>query len=365
MWTAGFQPAIMRSMRYSFPALFLAAKLLAAEPVVTPDDLPRVPPTPPEKAAATCAVRPGFRVELMAAEPLVVDPVAMAFDEDGRLFVVEMRDYSERRDERLGRVKLLEDTDGDGRIDRATIFADGLPWPTGIACWDGGIFVLASPELLYFKDMDGDGKADVHQLIFTGFGSLAEKLNVQQLPNSLQWGPDQRIHGALGGNAGLVQNFARFGSPKIELRGRDFSFDPRAMDLRAESGGGQFGMTFDETGRKFVCSNSRHLMQVMYEDRIAARVSDFPLPAQAIDTPPMGRRPRSSASAPTSRGACFARNGASSARCLARWKAAVARAAILQARRASRCISVMRGRRSSGAMCSSRTAGAISFIAKN
>ncbi|MEO7317438.1 MAG: PVC-type heme-binding CxxCH protein, partial [Chthoniobacteraceae bacterium] len=270
-------------MRLPFLVSLIAATLSAAEPVVTPGDLPLIPPTPPDKAAATCAVRPGFRIELMAAEPLIVDPVAMAFDENGRLYVVEMRDYSERRDEKLGRVKLLEDTDGDGRFDRATIFAEGLPWPTGITCWDGGVFVLASPELLYFKDMDGDGKADVHQLVFTGFGNLAPKLNVQQLPNSLQWGPDQRIHGALGGNAGLVQNFARFGSPKVELRGRDFSFDPRAMDLRPESGGGQFGMTFDDTGRKFVCSNSRHLMQVMYEDRIASLVTDYPLPAPALD----------------------------------------------------------------------------------
>ena len=140
-----------------------------------------------------------------------------------------------------------------------------------------------SPDLLYFKDMDGDRKADVHSLIFTGFGNQTPKLNVQALPNSLQWGPDQRIHGALGGNASLVTNFARHGSAKIALRGRDFSFDPRQMDLRPESGGGQFGMTFDETGRKFVCANSRHLMQVMYEDRVAAKVSDYPLPAPAID----------------------------------------------------------------------------------
>lgn len=270
-------------MRFSLLVHFLPALLAAAEPSVTRDDLPRVPPTAPEKAVSTCAVRPGFRVELMAAEPLVMSPVAMAFDENGRLFVVEMRDYSERRDEKLGRVKLLEDTNGDGSYDRATIFAEGLPWPTGVACWDGGVFVLASPQLLYFKDMDGDGRADVHALIFTGFGNLVEKLNVQQLPNSLQWGPDQRIHGALGGNAGLVQNFARFGSPKIELRARDFSFNPRTMDLRPESGGGQFGMTFDDTGRKFVCANSRHLMQVMYEDRVASRVTDYPLPAPAID----------------------------------------------------------------------------------
>ena len=259
--------------------LVIFTTALAVEPV----DLPRTPPTAPDAAVATLAVRPGFHAELMASEPLIADPVAMAFDENGRLYVVEMGDYSERRDEKLGRVKLLEDTDGDGRFDRASVFADGLPWPTGIACWDGGVFVLASPEMVYFKDMDGDGKADVHAMVFTGFGNLAEKLNVQQLPNSLTWGPDQRIHGALGGNAGAVQNFALHGSPKIELRGRDFSFDPRAMDLRPESGGGQWGMTFDDTGRKFVCANSRHLMQVMYEDRIAARVTDSPLPAPALD----------------------------------------------------------------------------------
>ena len=191
------------SLAFFFPLLTLSA--MAAEPAVQSGDLPRVPPTPPEQAVATCAVQPGFRLALLAAEPLVVDPVAMAFDESGRLFVIEMRDYSERREEKLGRVKLLEDSDGDGRFDRASVFAEDLPWPTGIACWDGGVFVLASPDLLYFKDTDGDGKADVHALIFTGFGNLTEKLNVQALPNSLQWGPDQRLHGALGGKDTLAR----------------------------------------------------------------------------------------------------------------------------------------------------------------
>lgn len=263
--------------------VFLGAALFGEEPPVNTDEVRRVPPTAPEKAAATCMVRPGFQLELMVAEPLVVDPVAMAFDEDGKLYVVEMIDYSERREEKLGCVKLLEDTDGDGRYDKASVFAEGLPWPTGIAVWDGGIFVLASPELLYFKDTDGDRKADVHAMIFTGFGNLAPKLNVQALPNSLQWGPDQRIHGALGGNPGSITNFARHGSPKIELRGQDFSFDPRQMDLRPESGGGQFGMTFDDTGRKYVCTNSRHLVQVMYEDRVGRNVTDYPLPAPGVD----------------------------------------------------------------------------------
>jgi putative membrane-bound dehydrogenase-like protein len=278
----------MRSALLPTVAFACSALLFAEEPPIRSDEVKRVPPTAPEAAAATCTVRPGFRIELMAAEPLVVDPVAMAFDEDGRLYVVEMGDYSERRDEKLGRVKLLEDTDNDGRYDKASVFAEGLPWPTGITVWDGGIFVLASPELLYFKDTDGDRKADVHAMIFTGFGNLAPKLNVQALPNSLQWGPDQRIHGALGGNPGLIQNFALHGSPKIELRGQDFSFDPNLMDLRPENGGGQFGMTFDDTGRKYVCTNSRHLVQVMYEDRVGRQVTDYPLPAPGVDIPADG-----------------------------------------------------------------------------
>ena len=236
------------SLHSALFAFMLAAGGGAAEPAVKDEDLPRVPPTPPEKAAATCAVRDGFRVELMASEPLIESPVAMAFDEGGRLYVVEMRDYPERPEEKLGRVVLLEDSKHDGHYDRSTIFADGLPWPTGIACWDGGVFVLTVPDLMYFKDMDGDGKADVHAMVFRGFGNLNPKLNVQALPNSLQWGPDQRIHGALGGNPSNIQNFARFTDPEVELRGHDFSFDPRLMDLRPESGGGQCGMTFDDTG---------------------------------------------------------------------------------------------------------------------
>ena len=97
-----------------------------AEPAVKPEDLPRIPPTEPDKAPATFRIKPGFRIELVAAEPLVVDPIALSFDEEGRCYVVEMRDYSERRDEKLGRIRLLEDADGDGRFDQSTIFAEDL-----------------------------------------------------------------------------------------------------------------------------------------------------------------------------------------------------------------------------------------------
>jgi putative membrane-bound dehydrogenase-like protein len=271
----------MRLVPSSLSLLFLPCALLAQELVIKPGDLPRVPFTPAEKGAATFSVRPGFHVELMASEPTVVSPVAMSFDENGRLYVVEMIDYSERKDEKLSRIKLLESTKRDGHYDKATIFADHLPWATSVMPWDGGVFVLAVPDLLYFKDTKGDGHADVHALIATGFGNLTEKLNVQGLPNYLQWGPDQRIHGALGGNASSLKSFAHREDPPLELRARDFSFDPRDLHIRPEIGGGQWGFGFDNVGRKFTCSNSRHIIQDLYS--MSAVRSGITLPPASVD----------------------------------------------------------------------------------
>src|ERR1051325_763418 len=222
----------------------LLLMLLGAEPAVDPKDLPRFPAVEPAEAIKTFTVKEGFRIELAAAEPLVMDPVAMAFDEDGRLFVVEMRDYSERRDEKLGRIRMLTDTDGDGRFDKATVYADNLPWPTAVICWKGGIFVGATPSIFYFKDTNGDGVADEQTVVFAGFGSTTERLNVQQLFNSFTWGLDNRIHGASGGNGGLVSLLG--GVKGVDVRGKDFSFDPRTLQFRVESGGGQYGLSFDD-----------------------------------------------------------------------------------------------------------------------
>ena len=105
-------------------------------------------------------ILPGFRIEQVAAEPLVRSPVAIDFDENGRMFVVEMIDYSEQATEHLGTVRLLEDADGDGRFDKSTVYADKLSWPTAVLCYDGGVFVGAAPDIFYLKDTDGDGKAD-------------------------------------------------------------------------------------------------------------------------------------------------------------------------------------------------------------
>lgn len=171
----------------SIVLLIVATIVLSAYGQDEPDysaELPRVKPLEPTEAIQLFEVLPGFHVELVAAEPLIASPVAVAFDEDARLYVVEMRDYSEHDRDRLGRIRLLEDTDGDGRMDRGSTFAEDLSWPTAITCWDGGVFVGAAPDLLYLKDTDGDGKADVRKTVFTGFA----RSNVQGLMNTFLWG---------------------------------------------------------------------------------------------------------------------------------------------------------------------------------
>ena len=176
--------------------------LRAAEPTVTSNDLPRFPALEPKDALKSFQIKKGFHLEIAACEPNIASPVALSFDENGRLFVVEMIDYSERREEipHLGRIRMLEDTDGDGVYDKSTVFADNLPWPTAVFCYDGGIFVGATPDILYLKDTNGDGKADVRETVFTGFAEGVKRINVQGMLNSFSWGLDNRIHGATSGN---------------------------------------------------------------------------------------------------------------------------------------------------------------------
>ena len=250
-------------------SLFAVAVAKGQQPSVDSNELPSVPLGTLSDALASFDVAEGFRIEPVASEPLVVDPVAMSFDEKGRLYVVEMRDYSERRPERLGRVRLLEDRTGDGVMDHSVVLLDGLAWPTAVICYDGGVFVGSTPDIIYAKDEDGDGKADLVKTVFSGFASdyapyETNRLNVQALLNSFRWGIDNRIHGATSGSGGKVSSIQNPGAGVVNLRGRDFSFDPRYLDLRPESGGAQHGMSFDDFGNKFVCSNSDHIQQVVY-----------------------------------------------------------------------------------------------------
>ena len=251
-------------------------------PTVDPaKDLPRYPAIEPKDAAKTWKVKKGFHMELAASEPQVRSPIAITFDERGRMFVCEMIDYSEMRDvtPHLGRISMLEDKDGDGFYETSTVFADDLPWPTGLIWANGGLYVIATPDVWFFKDTKGSGKADVREKVFTGFGTGLKILNVQGLANCPQWGQDNRIHiQAGGGNRGVVTCLKRPDLKGVELGGKDFWFDPRTYEFGLEAGGAQFGMSFDNYGRKFACSNSDHLQFFVYDDRYASRNPYFTMP---------------------------------------------------------------------------------------
>ncbi len=264
------------------PVLFLTPGLSQEAPEADPAEMPRVPATEPGDAIGTFEIRPGFKLELAAHEPLVVDPIDIAFDERGRMFVVEMRGYSEHREEALGRVKMLVDEDDDGVFDKATIYAEGLKWPTSVCCYDGGVFVTASPDIFYFKDTDGDGVSDQSETVFTGFGQGLDRLNMQALVNSLTWGPDNRIWGATARNGGRVRRPDQTDGEAISLNGADFSFDPKTRELRAENGTAQFGMSFDSLGRRFVCSNSNHIQWIAWERNWVRENPYFSMPAPMV-----------------------------------------------------------------------------------
>lgn len=247
-------------------------------------ELPHYPAVAPKDAVGTWRVKPGFRIELAASEPQVRDPIAVCFDERGRMFVCEMIDYSEMRDAdpHLGRVSVLEDKDGDGYYETSTVFADNLPWPTGLIWANGGLYVAATPDIWRFEDRDGNGFAEVRTKVFTGFGTGLKLLNVQGLLNSLQWGPDNRVHLlAGGGNRGVVSCPVRPDLAGRELGGQDFWFDPLTHEFGLEPGGAQYGMSFDDFGRKFGCSNSDHLQSWVYTDPVPATAETpvIPMPS--------------------------------------------------------------------------------------
>lgn len=244
----------------------------------------------PEPALASFRVKRGFILQTVASEPQVASPSAMAFDEQGRLYVAEIRDYPDGTSvrPRLGRIRLLEDPDDSGVFTTNHIFAQDLSLPAGIVCYDGGIFVAATPEILYLKDTDGDHRADLRRVVFSGF-TRPSQATPDQFISSLAWGPDNRIHGLA---AGLEGNITGSALPQsVALAGADFSFDPRTLDFRRETGNGRSGLAFDNFGRKFVSDLSRPLRQPVlprhYLDRnpfldYGTTVHDAALPAVAI-----------------------------------------------------------------------------------
>ncbi|MFN0196243.1 MAG: PVC-type heme-binding CxxCH protein [Planctomycetaceae bacterium] len=236
-----------------------------------------IPAKPPQEALKTFETLPGFHMELVAHEPLVVDPIAAAFDEWGNLYVAEMRDYpyfpSEGK-KPLGTVRLLSDVDGDGTFDEGHVFAEELLWAAGIAPWKGGVFVAASPDIWYLKDTDGDFKADVRRKIFTGFGTQ----NQQGMLNNLVYGLDHQVYGSTSVNGGTIQHVEHPEIPPMNLTGRDFRFDPVTERLSSISGTVQFGNTFDDWGNRFTCSESQPLLHIVLPQEYLERNPYFPVP---------------------------------------------------------------------------------------
>lgn len=253
--------------------------------------LPRVPGKSPSESAAAIVTHPDFEVQLVAAEPLVRDPVAVDFDERGRMYVVELPEYNGYAVEDFdatGSIRLLEDKDHDGHFETSIVFADGLRYPTAVACWDGGVFVGAAPDLLYLKDTNGDGRADSSQVVFTGFGT--DKAGEAHL-NSFRWGFDNRIHFSTNLSGGDIR------TPQAEkgvsVRGRGMVFDPRDWTrFELTSGGGQHGLSMDDWGRKFVCANSVPAQTLIYDDRYLARNPFVQASAAAVNIAPDGKHTR-------------------------------------------------------------------------
>ena len=244
-----------------------------------PGGEPDFPPLEPEAGLGSIRVPAGFRVELAAAEPETADPVAIDWDLAGRLWVVEMVDYPSGMDDDGkpgGRVRVLEDRDGDGRYESSRVFADGLAFPNGLLTWRGGVIVTAAPDILFLKDTDGDGRADVREVLLSGLSEGNQQLRA----NGLRWGLDGRVYCAAGGHHGghAADTVLRGFGGETAIGSRDFSFDPDAGKVRAESGPSQFGRNRDDDGAWFGTQNSRALWHYVLEDRYLVRNPHVPAP---------------------------------------------------------------------------------------
>ena len=233
------------------------------------------PPYPPQRALELFELPGGFRIELVAAEPEVVDPVAMTFDEQGRMYVIEMRDYP--LDLRpLGRLKRLEDLDRDGYYEQSTVFADDLDFPNGVMRWRDGVLVTSAPDILYLEDTDGDDRADVRRVVLTGFSATNPQLRV----NGLRYGVDNWIYAnypRVIPPRKFVEEFGHPGDalrfpghpdvPPLDIRAEDVRFRPDEPRVEALGGVSQFGNSFDHWGNRFTVWNNDYIRHLVIESR--------------------------------------------------------------------------------------------------
>jgi putative membrane-bound dehydrogenase-like protein len=240
--------------------------------VAMADDVAREPPAPEVVRRASRLPEP-LVMEAAATEPAVVDPVAITFDEKGRPFVVEYRDYPTGPPgggPPLSRIVRLDDADGDGLYESSTLFADGLAFAQGVLAIRGGLLVTAAPDLLFLADDDGDGRADRREVVATGF----KEGNPQLRAACPTLGIDNAVWITGGLSGGRIRRPGAAEETAVAIDRRDLRYDPARGTLAAASGFGQFGNTRDDVGRRYNASNRNPLMAVL-------------LPAAALDRNPL------------------------------------------------------------------------------
>ncbi len=259
--------------------LFLTSLPPAAEP---PSKSPASAQTP-EKERESFRLAPGLRIDLVAVEPQVESPVAANFDEHGRLWVVEMRDYPNgpgKGEKPGGRIKILTDTDGDGTFETATIFADELLFANGVLPWKYGAIVTAAPQILFLHDTDGDGKCDTREVLYEGFVAGNPQLRVSHPI----LGIDGWVYAANGLRGGSIRRAGQPDATTIAIGGKDFRFELLRDRAEAIPGMGQFGNTFDRWGNRFVCDNRNHLRHVVFPADPSLRNPHLPAKPLLHDT---------------------------------------------------------------------------------
>ena len=242
------------------------------------------PPKSPTDSQKTFQLEPGLQIELVAAEPLVFDPVAITFDQRGRMFVAEYQDYPLGPAEGkpwLSRVVMLADTNGDGRADRRHVFADNLQFTHSLMAYRDGILVTARTELIHLVDTDGDNRADVRKVLLRGF----KPAHSQRLIANPRWGMDNWIY--LNYGAGDISS-ERDPEKRGKIGARDLRFHPGTLAFEATSTYSQYGNTFDRWGRRYFCSNRNPIMTTMLSAAAAGRNPHFPVTKAYADIAPFG-----------------------------------------------------------------------------
>lgn len=250
-------------------------------------------PLSPEQALAGLKTDQGLNVELAAAEPDVLDPVFVAFDPQGRMWVVQMADYPNGPapgEKGKSSIRVLTDDDGDGRFTNPVVFADGLLFANTLMFWQDGVLVTTDGRLDFMADRDGDGKAEFRETWFEGFS----RENPQLRANSPTLGHDGLIYVANGLRGGKIKGVRKdWGDLEpVDISGRDFCFDPFTGKSRATSGHGQYGMSFDDFGRRFVVSNRNPCIQVVIPEWALEKNKDVAVTAVVADAAASGEASR-------------------------------------------------------------------------